>query len=79
MAFSPQVNYTDWSTATGLRILVPTFVDRGVLHGQRSGTPMVVNLSFIDGADTLLSSSPSFMLTRQSGPHSRSTATQKIW
>jgi hypothetical protein len=26
MTFSPQVNYTDWSTATGRQILVPTFV-----------------------------------------------------
>jgi hypothetical protein len=29
-------------------ILVPTFVDRGVLRGQRSGSPTVVNLSFLD-------------------------------
>jgi hypothetical protein len=29
-------------------ILVPTFVDRGVLRGQRGGSPMVVNLSFLD-------------------------------
>jgi hypothetical protein len=48
MAFSPQANYTDWVTATGWQILVPTFVDRGVLHGQRGGTPMAVNLSFLD-------------------------------
>jgi hypothetical protein len=26
MAFSPQANYTDWATATGRRILVPTLV-----------------------------------------------------
>jgi hypothetical protein len=28
MAFSLQANYTDWAAATGLRILVRTFVDR---------------------------------------------------
>jgi hypothetical protein len=39
VAFSPQANYTDWATATGRRILVPTSVDRGVSHGQRGGTP----------------------------------------
>jgi hypothetical protein len=27
---------------------VPTFVDRGVLRGQRGGSPTVVNLSFLD-------------------------------
>jgi hypothetical protein len=48
MAFSLQANYTDWETATGRRILVPTFVDRGVSHGQRGETPMAVNLSFLD-------------------------------
>jgi hypothetical protein len=32
--------------ATGRRILVPTFVDRGVSRGQRSGTPTAINLSF---------------------------------
>jgi hypothetical protein len=39
VALSPQVNYTDWETATGRRILVSTFVDRGLSRGQRSGTP----------------------------------------
>jgi hypothetical protein len=34
MAFCPQANYTDWATATCQRNLVPTFVDRGVSHGQ---------------------------------------------
>jgi hypothetical protein len=48
MAFSLQANYTDWATATGRTILVPTFVDRGVSLGQRGGTPTAVNLSFID-------------------------------
>jgi hypothetical protein len=36
--FSPQANYTDWATAAGGRILVPTFADRGVARGQRGGT-----------------------------------------
>jgi hypothetical protein len=48
MTFSPQVNYTEWATANGRLILVPTFVDRGVARGQRGGTPTAVNLSFLD-------------------------------
>jgi hypothetical protein len=48
VAFSPQANYTDWSTATGRWILMPTFVVRGVLRGQGGGTPTAVNLSFLD-------------------------------
>jgi hypothetical protein len=48
VAFSPQANYTDWETATGWQILVPTFVDRGVSRGQRGETPTAVNLSFLD-------------------------------
>jgi hypothetical protein len=48
MAFSPQANYTNWSTASGRQILEPTFVDRGVLRGQRSGSLTTVNLSFPD-------------------------------
>jgi hypothetical protein len=48
VTFSPQANYIDWATATGRRILVPTFVDRGVSRGQRGGSPTVVNLSFLD-------------------------------
>jgi hypothetical protein len=48
MALSPQANYTDWSTATCRRNLVPTFVERGVSRGQRGGSPTVVNLSFLD-------------------------------
>jgi hypothetical protein len=48
VTFSPQANYTDWATATCRRNLVPTFVYRGVSRGQRSGSPMVVNLSFLD-------------------------------
>jgi hypothetical protein len=48
MAFSPQANYTDWATATGWRILVPNFADRGVSRDQRGGTHAEVNLSFLD-------------------------------
>jgi hypothetical protein len=48
MAFSPQENYTDRTTATCRQNLVPTFVDRGVSRGQRGGTPTAVNFSFID-------------------------------
>jgi hypothetical protein len=44
----PQANYTEWTTATGRRILVPTFVDRVVSRGQRGGTPTAVNLRFLD-------------------------------
>jgi hypothetical protein len=47
-AFSLQANYTDWATATCRRNLVPTLADRGVSCGQRSGSPMAVNLSFLD-------------------------------
>jgi hypothetical protein len=42
VALSPQANYTDWATAICRRNLVPTFVDRGVSHGQRGGSPTVV-------------------------------------
>jgi hypothetical protein len=48
VAFSPQANYADWATATGRRILVPTFADRGVSCCQRGGTPTALNLSFLD-------------------------------
>jgi hypothetical protein len=48
VAFSPQANYTNWSTATCWRNLVPTFADRGVSRGQRDGSPTVVNLSFLN-------------------------------
>jgi phospholipid N-methyltransferase len=47
VAFSPQANYTYWSTATCWRNLVPTFVYRVVSRGQRGGSPTVVNLSFL--------------------------------
>jgi hypothetical protein len=43
-----QANYTDGVAATGRRILVPAFVDRGLSRGQRGGTSTAVNLSFLD-------------------------------
>jgi hypothetical protein len=69
VAFSPQAIYTDWSTATCCRNLVPTFVDRGVSRGQCSGSPTVVNLSLL-----VRSRYFSFKQSR-----SRPTATHKIW
>jgi hypothetical protein len=48
VALSPQANYTDWATATCQQNSVPAFVDRGVLRGQRGGSPTVVNFSFLD-------------------------------
>jgi hypothetical protein len=48
VVFSPQVNYTDWATATFRRNLVPTFAESGVSRGQRGGSLTVVNLSFLD-------------------------------
>jgi hypothetical protein len=36
------------ATATCQRILVPTFVDRGVSRGQSGGSSTAVNLSFPD-------------------------------
>jgi hypothetical protein len=48
VALSPQANYTDRATATYRRNLVPTFVDGGMSHGQRGGSPTIVNLRFLD-------------------------------
>jgi hypothetical protein len=48
VAVSPRAKYTDWAIATCRRNLVPTFVDRGLSHGQRGGSPTVANLSFVD-------------------------------
>jgi hypothetical protein len=80
MALRPQANYTDWATATCRQNLVPTFVDRGVSHGQRGGSPTVVNLSFLN-QNRYFSFQVAPHLSSQglSGPCSRSTATQKIW
>jgi hypothetical protein len=47
VAFSPQANYTDWSTASRWRILVQTFADRGMSRGQRGGNHAAVSLSFL--------------------------------
>jgi hypothetical protein len=58
VALSPQVNYTDWATATCRRNLVPTFVDRGVSRGQRGGSLTVVNLSFLDLCSAFIYFSP---------------------
>jgi hypothetical protein len=48
VALSPQANYTDWTNATCQRNLVPTLVERGVLHGQCGGSLTVIDLSFLD-------------------------------
>jgi hypothetical protein len=48
VAFSPQANYTDWSTAMCWQNIVPTFVDRRVSRGQRGESPLVINHSFLD-------------------------------
>jgi hypothetical protein len=48
VALSPQVNYTDWVTATCRWNLVLTFADRDVSRGQWGGSPMVINLSLLD-------------------------------
>jgi hypothetical protein len=48
VALSPQVNYTDWATATCWRNIVPTFVDIGVSRGQRVGSTTVVNFSVLE-------------------------------
>jgi hypothetical protein len=42
VAHSQRANYTDWATAICRWNLVQTFVDRGVSHGQRGGSPTVV-------------------------------------
>jgi hypothetical protein len=80
LSFSLQANNTDWATATGLLILVPTFLEGGVSRGQRDETPTAVNLSFLEQNPLLcLASSSSFILTKLSGPRYGPTATQKMW
>jgi hypothetical protein len=79
VAFSPQTNNADWTTATSRPNLVPTFADRGVSHGQRGGSPRSLILAFETGAATFLSSDSSFIITVLSGPRSRPTASQNIW
>jgi hypothetical protein len=46
--FDTDGSVAHWASAAGRRIFVPTFVDREVSRGQRGGSPMVVNLSFLD-------------------------------
>jgi hypothetical protein len=46
LAFSPQENFTDWSTAAGQLISVSTFADRKLSHGQRVGSPHPLILVF---------------------------------
>jgi hypothetical protein len=80
VAFSPQTNYTDWATVTCWRNLVPTFVDREVSRGQHGGSLTVVNFSFLDqNRYFFFQVAPHLSSQGLSEPHSRSTATQKIW
>jgi hypothetical protein len=46
LAFTIQANYTDWATATGLQILLPTFMDRVVSCVQRGWNPQPVISGF---------------------------------
>jgi hypothetical protein len=79
-SFSPQANLTDWATATGRLISVPTFVVRGVLCGQRGGAPVVVDISFLDrGRYFFYQVSPYLSPQVLSEPRSRPIATQKVW
>jgi hypothetical protein len=64
VALSRRANYTDWATAACRRNLVPTYVDRGVSHGQRSGSLTVVKLSFLDRSRYFSFKNSSFTLTR---------------
>jgi hypothetical protein len=85
-----QANYTEWATANGRRILVPTFAERRVSRGRSHGTPTAVNLSFLDRsryfsfqADPLLSSRgwvdhvPDKLLLRKSD--SAEIRTRDLW
>jgi hypothetical protein len=80
VAFSPQVNYSEWAIAIGRQILVQTFVDRGVSRGQRGGTSTAINLNVLDRSRYFFRwNSPSFILMRLNGPRSRPATLQKIW
>jgi hypothetical protein len=62
------------------KILVPPFVDSGMSRGQRGGSLTVVNLSFLDRSRYFFFQvAPHLSSQMLSGPHSRSTATQKMW
>jgi hypothetical protein len=68
------------ATITCWRNLVRTFVDRGVSRGQHSGSPMVINLRFLDRSRYFfLQVAPYLSSQGLGGPRSRPTATQKIW
>jgi hypothetical protein len=79
VAFSLQANYTDWATATCWRNSVPTFADRGVSCGQRSGFLTVVNQFSRPEPLLFFQVAPHLSSQGLSGPCSRPTATQKIW
>jgi hypothetical protein len=79
VAFSQQANSTDWVTAIGRRILVPTFADRELSRGQRGWNPTAVNLNSLDRNRYFSFSSSSFIITRLSEHRSRPTSTQKMW
>jgi hypothetical protein len=80
VTFSLQANYTDGSTATCRRILVSTFVDRGVSRGQRGGSPTVVNLSSLHWSRYYsFKVAPHLSSQGLSGSRSRPTATRKTW
>jgi hypothetical protein len=59
--------------------LVPTFVDRGVSRSQRDGSLRPYYRLSKPEQLLFLSSSSSVLLTRLSGPRSRTTFCQKIW
>jgi hypothetical protein len=59
--------------------LVPTIADRRVSRSQRGWFPTAVSRSSRPETLLFLSSSSSIVLTRLSGPRSRSTTCQKIW
>jgi hypothetical protein len=64
----------DWATATGQRILVPTFANRGVLRCQHSRSPTATNLSFLDRSRYSFFQIATHLSSGGSGPRSRTTA-----
>jgi hypothetical protein len=78
VAFSPQKNLTDWATAAGRRIVVPTFTDRVVSRVQRDGSPQPLISGFLDRSRYFfLSRSSSYVKTEWTPIHT--DPTQKIW
>jgi hypothetical protein len=59
--------------------LVPTFMGREVLRGQRDGSLRPYSRISRPEPQYFLSSSSSVVLTRMSGPRCRPTTSQKIW